>query len=186
MPPETNEPIEQSDLTPPEAEQTGTTPTDAVKSETTPPDAESKSGEFDADAVEKIVKRRLDRERKKWEQEREEAEERARMSEAERLQADLQAKQDALTAAEKRAVNAERLAALTGKVADPKAALRLLDDDHLTEDGTVNVDALLNAYPFLAPQAQPKPSANSAVAPTPARGKAQAEDLESAILNHYR
>lgn len=52
--------------------------------------------------------------------------------------------------AETRRVTAERTAALTGKVADPKAALKLLDEHHVTDDG-VNIDALLKDYPFLAP-----------------------------------
>lgn len=55
-----------------------------------------------------------------------------------------------------KAVAADRRAALTGKVADPVAALKLLDETkHLTDDGVVNVDAILADYPFLAPS---KPS----------------------------
>jgi len=70
-------------------------------------------------------------------------------------------------AAEARRTEAERLATLTGKVADPRAALKLLEDTHLDDDGNVLVDALLSAYPFLAPtQAQAArpavPSANAA------------------------
>ena len=77
-------------------------------------------------------------------------EERLKALEAERENLSKKATEEA-----ERATRAERLAALTGKVADPKAALRLLDDDHLTEDGNVNVDALLKAYPFLASQTSP-------------------------------
>ena len=66
----------------------------------------------------------------------------------------LEAERDKLTKAaqeaENRRVTAERTAALTGKVADPKAALKLLDEHHVTDDG-VNIDALLKDYPFLAP-----------------------------------
>jgi hypothetical protein len=51
-------------------------------------------------------------------------------------------------------VNAERLATLAGKVANPKAALKLLEEAHLTSDGGVNVDALLAEFPFLAPSAR--------------------------------
>ena len=49
---------------------------------------------------------------------------------------------------------AERKAALTGKVIDPDAALRLLDDEFIT-DGTVDTDAFLKKFPFLAPAAVP-------------------------------
>jgi hypothetical protein len=52
--------------------------------------------------------------------------------------------------AEAARLQSARIASLTGKVADPKAALKLLEDEHLTADGDVNVDALLKAYPFLA------------------------------------
>jgi DNA repair exonuclease SbcCD ATPase subunit len=75
-----------------------------------------------------------------------------RLTAAEKKAAELEAR--ALEAEAKR-VAAERRAALTGKVADPTAALKLLEDAHLTEDGSVNVEALLAAYPFLAP-ANPK------------------------------
>jgi len=54
-------------------------------------------------------------------------------------------------AAESARVTAQRTASLTGKVADPKAALKLLEEAHLTDEGDVNVTALLEAYPFLAP-----------------------------------
>src|SRR5690625_7770675 len=57
----------------------GTTPPEAEKTGTTPPEG---GNELD---VEKIIKKRLERERRKWEAEREEAERRARMDEAERL-----------------------------------------------------------------------------------------------------
>lgn len=66
--------------------------------------------------------------------------------------------------AERARVTAERKAALTGKVADANAALKLLDEAHLDTDGNVNVDALLHAYPFLAPTQPgraPVPAANA-------------------------
>lgn len=68
----------------------------------------------------------------------------AKVAELEKSQADAVAK----------ATAAERRASLTGKVVDPVAALKLLDDaKHLTDDGAVNTDALLADYPFLAPKA---------------------------------
>ena len=80
----------------------------------------------------------------------------------ERLKA-LESEREKLTkraqAEAERATRAERLASLAGKVADPKAALKLLDDAHITDDG-VNIDALLKDYPFLAPNTR-------AVAPGP-------------------
>ena len=103
---------------------------------------------------------------------------RAETVEAERLQkASLEEQLEAFKArtedAERKATEAElarvqaaRVASLTGRVADPKAALKLLDDAHLTEDGDVNVDALLNAYPFLAPAPAQKPGVQ---APNPTR-----------------
>jgi len=125
----------------------GTTPPEAEKTGTTPPEG---GNELD---VEKIIKKRLERERRKWEAEREEAERRARMDEAERLKAELADRDKAIAEAKAAAEAAERRAALTGKVADPAAALKLLDpEEHVDEEGNVNVDALLKSYPFLAPQ----------------------------------
>lgn len=71
-----------------------------------------------------------------------------------------------------RRLAAERRAALTGKVADPNAALKLLEDKHLNEDGSVDVDALLKDYPFLA--AQPTQPAKPEPTPYPAQGRAPA------------
>lgn len=66
---------------------------------------------------------------------------------AQELEQQTQAEREART-------RAERIAALTGKVADPKAAIKLLEDKHLSDDGGVNVDALLADYGFLAPSKQ--------------------------------
>lgn len=127
--------------------------------------------------IDKIVKARLDRERKKWESEREEVEKRARMDEAERLKADLADRDKRIAEAEAKATAAERRASLTGKVADPAAALKLLDEEkHLTADGTVNVDALLKSYPFLAPTQATGAPAGSTGAPT--AGAARALTIE--------
>lgn len=137
--------------------------------------------------IDKIVKQRLERERKKWEAETEEAAKRARMDEAERLKADLADRDKKIAAAEQKALAAERRASLVGKVADPAAALRLLDDDeHLADDGSVNVDALLKTYPFLAPTTPPAGApAASTGAPTNTRGKATPATLADAIKQHY-
>lgn len=82
--------------------------------------------------------------------------ERAKLDDIERLKAEKADIEKRAAEAEARAVAAERRAALTGKVADPQAALKLLEDTHLDDDGQVNVEALLEAYPFLAPQQDTK------------------------------
>jgi hypothetical protein len=79
--------------------------------------------------------------------------------------------------AERARVNAERRASLTGKVADANAALKLLDDAHLDKDGNVNVDALLTAYPFLAPAQPGRAPVASANAPRTAAAALTLDDL---------
>lgn len=126
--------------TPPAAETAGTTPQPEGGNETQQPD------------IDKIVQKRLDRERKKWEADAEERAKRARMDEAERLKAELADKDKEIATAKAEAANARQVAALTGKVVDAGAALKLLDPErHLAEDGTVNTTALLTDYPFLKP-----------------------------------
>lgn len=66
----------------------------------------------------------------------------AKVTELEKAQADALAK----------ATAAERRAALAGKVIDPAAALKLLDDTrHLDGDGNIDIEKMLTDYPFLAP-----------------------------------
>lgn len=74
---------------------------------------------------------------------------------AEQRAAEAEAKAEAATkAADERVKAAERLVSLTGKVVDPKAALKLLDPEkHLDDSGAIKFDALLESYPFMAPQA---------------------------------
>ncbi len=112
---------------------------------------------FDREYVEKLRKENATY-RTKAKKAAEEAErarleaERSKLDELERLKAEKADAEKRAAEIEARAVAAERRAALTGKVADPAAALKLLDPDaHLTEAGDVNVDALLKDYPFLAP-----------------------------------
>lgn len=62
----------------------------------------------------------------------------AKVAELEKAQADALAK----------ATVAERRAALTGRVSDVDLALAVADQ-HVTEDGTLDVDALLKAHPTL-------------------------------------
>ena len=61
-----------------------------------------------------------------------------------------------LEAAELARVTAERRAHLTGKVKSVDAALKLLEDKHIRDDG-IDVDAFLRDYDFL--KADTKPSA---------------------------
>jgi phosphoenolpyruvate-protein kinase (PTS system EI component) len=89
------------------------------------------------------------------------------------------------TAAEIARVQAARQAALTGRVADPKAALRLIDDDHLTDDGDVNVDALLRAYPFLAPAQPARAGVTGANPTTLPMSKEPPKSLADAIRAKY-
>lgn len=91
------------------------------------------------------------------------AAERAKLDDLERERAEKADLQKQLEQERAERVNAQRQAALTGKVADPAAALKLLDPDaHLTEDGSVNVEALLESFPFMAPkQAGPTPTSGA-------------------------
>lgn len=69
---------------------------------------------------------------------------------AELLAAKVAELEKAAAEAAAKAVAAERRAALTGKVVDPTAALKLLDPEkHLDSDGNVNTEALVADYPFL-------------------------------------
>jgi hypothetical protein len=100
-------------------------------------------------------------------------EERLKALEAEREELTLRATREA-----EARVNAERLAALAGKVANPRAALKLLEDSHLTSDGGVDVDAFLAEHPYLAPSARPvAPAITNAPAPVPNAGALKPEDF---------
>jgi len=123
------------------------------------PDGQEEPGEgeqqppkmLSQDEVNRIVQREKAK-AAKAERERLETERRkADMTEAERLKIEKEEAEKRAAVAEERAVTAERRASLTGKVIDPEAAMRLLTDDHLTEDGSIDVDALLKSYPFLTP-----------------------------------
>lgn len=178
-----NEEANTRTTTPPEAEQTGTTPPQAETTGTTQAAAENAAPQADID---KIVQKRLDRERKKWEAERQEAEERARMSEAERLKKDLEAHAAKVKEAEQRAKLAEIRAELKGEVADEKVAMKLFEPDrHLNDDGTLNLEALLSDYPILSkpapqpetPQDRPRiPPANATK--SPGAGDLRPEDFK--------
>lgn len=77
--------------------------------------------------------------------------ERAKMDELEKQKAVNGDLQKQLEAEKQARTTAERIASLKGLVADTNAAIKLLSDDHINEDGTINVDSFLEAYPFMKP-----------------------------------
>lgn len=134
-------PVESGDLdtTPPAAATAGTTPTPEGGNENTQPD------------IDKIVQKRLDRERKKWEAESAETAKRARMDEADRLKAELADKDKEIAAAKAETIKAKQVAALTGRVVDAEDALAIAERAGLIDDdGHVKLDELLKTKPYLA------------------------------------
>ena len=156
---------------------------------TTTPETEQQVESFDREYVEKLRKENATyRNKAKAAQEAAEKAktdaERSKLDEVERLKAEKADADKRLADLEQKATAAERRAALTGKVADPVAALKLLDPEaHLDGDGNVNTDALLKSYPFLAPQqdgkrvdlpgARTAPNGNSDLTPEDFKGKPQ-------------
>jgi len=92
----------------------------------------------------------------------------ADLSEIERLKVEREEYEKRAKELEQRATVAERKAALTGKVRNVDAALKLLDDSHIGEDGSIDVDAFLSSYDFLKPAAGP--ASPSLGGPNPAGG----------------
>lgn len=87
-------------------------------------------------------------------EERQKELERQKMSEFERLEADLK-ERDARLAEYESSLRRERaLRTLTGKVVDPEAAFKLADGnpDVLSEDGTIDAEKLIEQFAFLALQ----------------------------------
>lgn len=122
-------------------------------------------------AEEAAAKARLDAERQK-------------LDEVERLKAEKADADKRVAELEAKATAAERRAALTGKVADPTAALKLLDpEQHLTEDGSVNVDALLETYPFLAPGKTPTQASTPGAGGNIASKQTQLASLQDQLKN---
>ena len=92
----------------------------------------------------------------------------ADLSEIERLKVEREEYEKRAMELEQRATVAERKAALTGKVRNVDAALKLLDDSHIGADGKIDVDAFLSSYDFLKPiEAPTSPSVGG---PNPAGG----------------
>lgn len=150
------DPKDTQDPTPASSGDAGTTPPAAEQNAgTTPPDAESKDGKPDEQPldVEKVVKKRLDRERKKWEAELEAERKKAEMSEAEKAQSRTKELEAELATERANAKRERTLRGLTGKVVDADDALVIAERlDLVDDDGTVDVPALLKAKPYLAPK----------------------------------
>lgn len=159
--PQPNDP----DTTPTDGGNVGTTPPEAVNTGTTPPEGGNQ------DAIDRIVKQRLERERRKWEADRVEAEKRARMDEAERLKADLADRDKAIADAKAEAHRERSLRALKGLVVDEEDAFAIAQRLQLIDDsGKVDVDALLKAKPYLAPATE-RPNAPRITGAPPPSGK---------------
>ena len=104
------------------------------------------------------------------------------MEESERLKAEKADAEKKALDAEERALRAERKATLAGKVADPNAALKLIEESHLDSSGNVNVDALLKDFPFLKPATQSPPLDGGN---PPGGGKPAPKSLADAVSQHY-
>lgn len=100
-----------------------------------------------------IITDRLARAKASWEREAKEKSDREKLGMEERLKKDLDEAIQKVADAEKRARAAEWKAELAGKVVSTTAALKLVDaDKHVKQDGTLDVEAVLKEYPFLAAQ----------------------------------
>lgn len=116
-----------------------------------------------------------------WEREKKERE-RAEMSERDRLEAEKNELAQELEAQKERVKEQGWRADLAGKVADPAVAIRILDrESHLTDEGNVNVDAFLEAYPFMRPAQQGGSSPATSANPTKVGSRAKSlQDLRGA------
>lgn len=111
-----------------------------------------------------IVSSRLSKHEKslksQFEKERQQAEERAKLSEAERIQAEKADLEKQLEQLRAEKTEATQRASLAGKVADLDYALFKAQqnaDKYISQDGTIDVDALLKDHDNLRAQPTPKP-----------------------------
>lgn len=144
----------------------GTEEQHATQAETEQPEQqETQPKVFTQEQVEKLVTRRLERDRTKqreqWEAERVENDRQARLSALEKskereqaLERERDSYKDELDK-ERRTYALERQ--LVGKVVNVADALILIKPDDLKEDGSLDVDAFLEARPYLKPP-EPEPS----------------------------
>ncbi len=148
--------------TPAEAE---TQPTTQPEAETTEDTQETSGNEpqkvLTQEQVDKLLARRLERERAKlrgeWETEKAEAEKQAKMSALEKAQVKEQKaaariqELEAELAQERRTYSLERQ--LAGKVVNAKASIKLIGD-YVAEDGTADLEAFFADYPEQKPSTQ--------------------------------
>jgi alanyl-tRNA synthetase len=129
-----------------------------TESDDTTPKPEGKT--FTQDDLDKIIQKRLARERKQWEQQLEEERKKAAMSEAERLKAEKEEAekraQEAISKANELLLKAEvKQVAVELGIVDPDAAYLLMDrEDIEVKDGAVAgakeaLEQLLEAKPWL-------------------------------------
>ena len=126
------------------------------------------------------------REREKADEEAAEAKRQAELTLEQRVKEAEAKAQDAMTAAETRVLNAERRAALAGKVANPERVMRLMDDVSEYFDGSEpNVDAILAAFPEYAPNTRPvAPAPDGAPGPRAKRiTQEQLKNMTAAEIN---
>lgn len=126
-------------------------------------DTQSTQDVFDRDYVEKLRKENASW-RKKY-QESEEAKtaaakeaERAKMDDLQKLQAELEDTRKLATERESLLKRERDARALTAQVVDVDAALKLIDDEHRNDDGSINLDAFLDKYAFLKPASAEAPA----------------------------
>lgn len=120
---------------------------------------------FTQEQYEAGVKRRLERERTKlrteWEAEKSEAERQAKLSALERAKEEksaLERERDEAKAElerERRTYSLERQ--LVGKVVNVADALALIKPEHVSDDGTLDLEAFLDSRPYLKAE-EPSPS----------------------------
>jgi len=154
--------------------------TDEGQQQTTPAPAASGATTFTQADLDRVIAERLKRERRGWDEERKQIEERAKMAETDRVKAEKADIETKLQLAEARALRAERGVALSGRVVDIEASLRLLDDTYLTADGSIDVELFLKRFPFLAPPASR--TAPVGAANPDAAGKLSREQQANAAL----
>lgn len=93
--------------------------------------------------------------------------ERAKMEETERIKAEKADIEQQLQAREKEFKQLNTQIELQGKVVNPKAAVKLLEDNHYNADGDIDFDAFFADYPELKPQpTETRGGANVESAPT--------------------
>lgn len=143
---------------------TNTQATDTTPDEvqTNPETTDTQPNTFDREYVQSLRQenakwRTKARELEQAAEERTKEIERQKMSEFERMEADLKERDARLAEYEANLKRERALRTLTGKVVDPEAAFKLADGNETVydEDGNINVDKLIEQFAFLAPN-QPK------------------------------